>query len=350
MRFGDGCCIRLLPDQAWLVVEHALEIEMNLKEPLRLVAVALALVTAIAVHAADPSVTRIVVGFAPGGGADGVARVYARAMSAALGREVIVDNKVGAGGILAAQAVKAAPADGSTVLMGAIVINVLAPVTMGKIGFDPEADFIPVAQLSRLDSGLAVGAASPYKTVKDYLAAAKADPLKASFGSPAPGSLAHFFGLVLGDAAGVQLQHVAYKGSSPMALDLIGGRLPAGIAGASDFVQMHKEGRLRLLGTSGEHRSPYTPDVPTFKEAGYPTAVGSSWTGLFAPAGTPTEQVQKIAHAAAEATKDPAVRKALEAIGMELPNVDSAGFAKQVAQDRRRWIPVVKASGFTAEK
>ena len=300
--------------------------------------------------AGDPPLTRIVVGYAAGGGADGVARVYAKAMAAALGRDVIVENKPGAGGTLSAALVKNAPADGSTLLLGAIVINVLAPMTLGKIAYDPETDFTPVAQLSRMDSGLAVGAESPYRSVKDYLNGAKADPLQATFGSPAPGSLAHFFGLLLGEAGGVQLQHVPYQGTAPMRLDLMGGRLPGGISGAADFVQLHKEGRMRILATSGEKRSIFTPDVPTFREAGYPAATGSSWIGLFAPTGTPPEQVQRLARAVDVATRDPEVQKALAALSMELPNVDSAGFARQVDADRKRWIPIVKAAGFNGDK
>jgi tripartite-type tricarboxylate transporter receptor subunit TctC len=303
-----------------------------------------------ALAAGDPPVTRIVVGYAAGGGADGVARVYAKAMSASLGHPVIVENRPGAGGTLAAVAVKKAPADGSTLLLGAIVINVLAPMTLGDVGFNPETDFTPVAQLSRMDSGLTVGANSPYHSVRDYLAAAKADPLQATFGSPAAGSLAHFFGLLLGEAAGVSLQHVPYKGSAPMIVDLMGGRLPAGISGAADFVQLYKEGRVRILATSGERRSPFTPDVPTFREAGFPAATGTSWTGLFAPAGTPPDQVQRIARAVSDATRDPEVQKALAGLSMELPNVDSAGFARLVVEERKRWIPVVKSSGFNAEK
>lgn len=322
-----------------------------MKKAIWTLALAAALQPAIpAFGAGDPPVTRIVVGYAPGGGADGVARVYAKAMSASLGRDVIVENKPGAGGTLSAGVVKNAPADGSTLLLGAIVINVLAPMTLGKIAYDPETDFIPVAQLSRMDSGLAVGASSPYHTVRDYLAAAKADPLQATFGSPAPGSLAHFFGLLLGQAGGVPLQHVPYKGTSPLSLDLMGGRLPAGISGAADFVQLYKDGRVRILATSGAQRSAFTPDVPTFRELGFPAVTGSSWTGLFAPAGTPPEQVQRIARAAENAARDPEVRKALAALSMELPNVDQAGFARLVSEERKRWFPVVKASGFSADK
>jgi tripartite-type tricarboxylate transporter receptor subunit TctC len=316
---------------------------------LRALTLSLLLLSSTVVLAQDRTL-RFLVGFPAGAGLDTMTRLLADRMKDSLGHPVIVENRPGAGGRIVMQALKNAPADGSTLLLGAIVINVLAPMTLPKVGFDPETDFTPVAQLSRMDSGLAVGADSPYRSVQDYLAAAKADPMKAAFGSPAAGSLAHFFGLVLGDSAGVPLQHVSYKGSAPLIVDLIGGRLPAGISGAADFVQMAKEGRVRLLATSGEQRSPFTPDVPTFREAGFPAATGSSWTGLFAPAGTPPEQIQKIARAVDEATRSPEVRKALASLSMELPNVDSAGFARLLVDERKRWIPVVKASGFNAEK
>nr|WP_256734988.1 tripartite tricarboxylate transporter substrate binding protein [Variovorax sp. dw_954] len=303
-----------------------------------------------ALAADEPAATRIVVGYPAGGGADGLARAYAQAMSKSLERPVIVENKPGAGGTMAAVAVKGAPADGSVLLLGNIVVNVLSEFTYNKLPYDPKADFVAVGQAARLEIALAVPPDSAARTVADYLAAAKADPQHAAFfASPAAGSLPHFFGLLLGKAAGVELSHVPYKGGAPMNLDLMAGRVPAAFSAASEFVQLHKAGRVRMLATSGDRRSEQTPDVPTFAEAGFPTVHGSSWLALFAPARTRPETLARLEAAMQAASADPEVRKAIDALGMEYPNMTREQFSKQLPEERQRWGAIVRASGFKAD-
>lgn len=313
----------------------------------------LALLAALALPharaAEPPSTSRIVVGYAPGGGADGTARAYAEFMRSHLKRAVIVENRPGAGGTLGAALVKKGPADGSVLMLGNIVINVLSAYTFRNPGYDPQADFVPVGQLGKIDISLAVSAASPARTLAEYLALARADPRKASYGSPAPGSLPHFFGLLVGRTAGVDLQHVPYKGGPAMNNDLMGGQLPCAVSASSDFVQLHKSGRVRVLATSGEQRSHFTPDVPTFAELGYPELKGSSWFGLFAPAGLPADELARIADAVRAASQDAQVRKVLEGFGIDMPTLTLEQFRRQIAQEHARWGPVVKASGFTSE-
>ncbi len=297
----------------------------------------------------EPAATRIVVGYPPGGGADGLARAYAQAMGKALRHPVIVENKPGAGGTMAAVAVKNAPADGTVLLLGNILTNVLAEFTYGKLAYDPKTDFVPIGQAARLEIALAVPPGSTARTVADYVAAAKADPENASFASPAAGSLPHFFGLLLGRAAGVALMHVPYKGGTPMNMDLLAGRVPAAFSAASEFVQLHRTGRLRMLATSGDTRDAQTPDVPTFAESGYPTVHGSSWLALFAAAGTRPETLARLAAAVEAASADPEVRAAIDTLNMAYPNVPLATFGPQIEEERRRWGAVVKASGFKAD-
>jgi len=300
-------------------------------------------------RAEEPAATRIVVGYPAGGGADGIARAYAQAMSKSLDRPVMVENKPGAGGTMAAVAVKGAPADGSVLLLGNIAMNVLSEFTYSKLPYDPKADFVAVGQAARLEIALAAPPDSAARTVADYVAAAKADPQNATFASPAAGSLPHFFGLLLGRAAGVDLLHVAYKGGAPMNVDLMAGRLPAAFSAASEFVQLHKSGRVRMLATSGDRRSGQTPDVPTFAEAGFPTVRGSSWLALFAPARTRPETLARLEAAMEAASADPEVRKAIEGLNMEYPNVTRERFSQQVEEERQRWGAIVRASGFKAE-
>jgi tripartite-type tricarboxylate transporter receptor subunit TctC len=306
--------------------------------------------TGLGARASDePGLTRVLVGYAPGGGADGTARAYAKAMAATLKRTNIVENRPGAGGTIAASLVAKGPPDGSVLLLGNIVINVLSAYTFRHLPYDPRKDFEPVGQLGTIDLSLAVSIASGARTLADYLAQAKADPRKASFGTPAAGSLPHFFGLLLGRAAGVPLQHVPYKGGPGMANDIMSGQLPCAISSASDFVQLHKAGRIRVLATSGEHRSHFTPDVPTFAEAGYPQLTATSWFGLFAPAGLPPAELARLAAAAARAAQDPDVRATVEAQGVDMPVITREQFQQLIAREHERWAPVVKASGFSTD-
>jgi len=251
---------------------------------MRSLAFVVALLAAVGARAAEPPTTTFVVPYPPGGGTDVTARAYAEVMRRVLKRTVIVENRPGAGGLIAATSVaKNSPTDGSVVMLGNVIMNVLSAYTYPKLQYDPVSDFAPVSLLARLDIGFAVNASSS-ATLKDFIAAAKSDPKKAMFASPAAGSLPHFFGILMGKAIGVEMVHVPYKGSPAINNDLLGGQVPSAMNAITDIVPLHKAGRLRMLATAGDERARSAPDVPTFKELGYPEIRGTSWFAMFAPA------------------------------------------------------------------
>ena len=258
---------------------------------------------------------RLVVGFPAGGAGDIIARVVADKIAGPLGVTVIVENKPGAGGRVAAELLKAAPADGRTVLITPLAPIVIAPLTFQKLNYKSDTDFVPVAQLVKFPLSLAVGKDSPNTSLKDLVAWFKAHPQQASFGTSAAGSQLHFLGLMLGQAAHIDLVHVPYQGGTPLITDLIGGQVPSAIDAFP--LEFHKAGKIRLLASSGESRSPLLPDVPTFKEQGYPTVVGEAWFGAFMSAKTSPALVQRVSEAMASAVQQPDVRQKLAAAGLE---------------------------------
>ena len=290
---------------------------------------------------------RLVVGFPAGGAGDIIARVVADKIAGPLGVTVIVENKPGAGGRVAAELLKAAPADGRTVLITPLAPIVIAPLTFQKLNYKSDTDFVPVAQLVKFPLSLAVGKDSPNTSLKDLVAWFKAHPQQASFGTSAAGSQLHFLGLMFGQAAHVDLVHVPYQGGAPLVTDLIGGQVPSAIDAFP--LEFHKAGKIRLLASSGESRSPLLPDVPTFKEQGYPTVVGEAWFGAFMSAKTSPALVQRVSEAMASAVQQPDVRQKLAAAGLEATGLKAPEFARLVAADQARWKPVIEVSGFKGD-
>jgi len=273
----------------------------------------------------------ILVGFAAGGSSDVAARLLAEKLKDTLGVAVIVDNKVGAGGRIAAEALKNAPADGTTFMLAPVVVPVLAPLVFKQLSYDPAKDFTPVAQVGTYQFAFAVGPANPARTVPEFVAWVKAHPAQANFGSPAPGSLPHFFGLMVGEATGIELVHIAYKGGAPLATDLMGGQIPAGVDALSDMIELHRAGKIRIIATSGAQRSPLLPDVATFREQGFPAIEGSGWIGVYAPAKTPPAIVMQVSSAIAAALKGPELRERMQNLGYE-----PTGTARRAGLDHGR--------------
>jgi len=292
---------------------------------------------------------RIMVGFAAGGSSDIAARMLADKLKHSLGEPVIVENKVGAGGRIAAEALKNAPPDGTTLLLTPVVVPVLAPLVYKQLPYDPARDFAPVAQVATYQFALALTPNHPAKTVPEFVAWLKANPAQANFGSPAPGSLPHFFGLMIGQATGVAMTHIAYKGGAPLATDLMGGQIPAGIDALSDMIELHRAGKIRIIATSGAQRSPLLPSAATFNEQGFATIEGSGWIGVYAPAKTPKSVIDRIATAIASALKAPEMRERFLTLGYEPTGTTPEQLAAIMSADTARWGPVIKASGFTAE-
>lgn len=299
--------------------------------------------------AAQEGPLRILVGFPPGGSADLIARLAAERMKDSLGVAVVVDNKPGAGGQIAAEQLRLSPPDGRTLMAAPIAVTVIAPLTFRQLPYDPARDFSPVSQAVNFQLALTVGAGTPAKTLPEYVAWLRADARRGSYGVPALGSLPHFFGVQFGRAVGVDMSHVPYKGGAPMLNDLVGGAVPAGFDVLSEAITLHRAGKVRILASSGAHRAPSAPDVPTFAELGYPQVQGDGWFGFHARAGTPRAVIERLSAAAAAAIRAPEASARLLGLGFEPVGSSAEAFARRIQDDRARWEPVIRASGYLAD-
>ena len=293
---------------------------------------------------------RILIGFAPGGTSDVIARLIVDRMRISLGTSVVVENKPGANGQLAAEALKNAAPDGRTLMISPIAVTVFAPLTHTKLRYDPIKDFAPVSLAANFQMALAVGPGSPAKTLHEYIAWVRANPAKATYGTPTAGGPPHFFGVMLARATGVDLAFVPYKGGAPLVNDLIGGQVPAGITVLSELLKHHEAGKVRMLGTSGSERSPSTPNVPTFKELGFADIEGVGWQAFHTTAKTPRPTIDRLSLAIASAIKAPEINERLIALGLDPVGSTADELAKRTAEDTARWAPIVKASGFRADE
>ena len=289
---------------------------------------------------------RILVGFAPGGTADIIARAVADKMGPAIGQPVIVENRPGAIGRIAADAVKAAAPDGTTLMVMPIGPMAVVPHVYKDITYDPIRDFTPVALGATFQFALAAGPASGAKTWSEFAAWAKANPGKAAYATSGAGSLPHFFGVLLGRGIGVEMVHVPYKGSAAYLNDLVGGQVPAAIDAIADLTELHRAGKVKVLASSGAKRSTALPDVPTFGELGVAGVEAMGWFGFFAPAKTPKPVVDALNAAINRALTSPDVAERLTKLGMDPATGSPEMFAKVVADDYAKWGPIVKASGF----
>jgi tripartite-type tricarboxylate transporter receptor subunit TctC len=312
-------------------------------------ALAITLLVGTSANAQSDKTLRVLVGFPAGVSIDVVTRIFAEKMKDELKRPVIVDNRPGAGGRLAADLLKSAAPDGNTVMVTPIVVPVLAPMVFSKLGYNPDTDFVPVGKVCDFSFALAVPANSPAKNLKEYAAWLKANPQQANFGSPAAGSLPHFFGVMIGSALNVDMVHVPFNGGAALQSAVLGGHAPAGIDVVMEWQQNAKSGRVNVLATSGAQRSKVMPDVPTFKEQGFPDAVGQGWFAMYAPAKTPQSSIEEINKALNKALANPEVRERFASLGLEVGGGSPADLQKTMQEDAKRWGPVVKKSGFRAD-
>jgi tripartite-type tricarboxylate transporter receptor subunit TctC len=296
--------------------------------------------------AAQEGPVRLVLGFPAGASLDTMTRLIGEHMRQGLGRPVIVENKVGAGGRVANEVVKNAAPDGATLLVTPVATMAIYPHSFGDaLRYDPFRDYAPVAHLSSFHSALGIGAAIPARTLAEYVALVKRDPKAGYYASAAAGSIPHFIGVMLAGAAGINMTHVPYKGSAPAMQALAGGEIAALITVTSDIANLEKAGKARLLAIAATRRRPAFPNVPTFKEAGYDVD-GEAWYALFAPVATPKPTIERLSQAAIAAVRDPAIRQRLENMGLEPTGLGPAELAAIHKADYERWGPVIRASGF----
>jgi tripartite-type tricarboxylate transporter receptor subunit TctC len=292
---------------------------------------------------------RILVGFPPGGTADLIARVVADKLKDSLGVPVIVDNRPGAIGRIAAEVVKNAAPDGTTIMAVPIGPMAVVPHSTKSLNYDPLKDFTPIALGATFQFALAAGPESGAKTWQEFAVWVKANPDKAAYATSGAGSLPHFFGVLLSSELNVPMLHVAYKGSAAYINDLIGGQIPAAIDAMADLTELHRSGKIRILASSGAVRSSALPDVPTFKELGLTGVEATGWFGFFGPANMPKPIVDALNRGINSALRSPDVVEKLSRIGMDPATSSPEEFSRTVGLDYVKWGAVVKASGFTME-
>jgi tripartite-type tricarboxylate transporter receptor subunit TctC len=314
----------------------------------RWLTLALGVALAATAQAQTEKPVRIVVGFPAGATLDSLARQVAEKLRVSLNQPVIVENRTGAAGRLAAEFVKGQPGDGMTLLMTPVANMAIMPHSHKGLRYDPFRDFVPVSHVANFQIAFAVGPAVPSQTLRDYVALVKKDPKAGNYASAAAGSIPHFLGVMFARTAGIELTHVPYKGTAPALTDLVGGQIAAAVMTVPDIAQLQRAGKVRALAVAGTRRSAALPDVPTFKEQGYDLE-GSGWYAVFAPASTPKETVDRLSRLVAQATQTPEVRAFIEKGGMEATGTTPAELAAMLKADYDRWGPVIKASGFTSE-
>jgi tripartite-type tricarboxylate transporter receptor subunit TctC len=290
---------------------------------------------------------RFMVGAAPGGGTDFMARLMGQKLTEAWGQPVVVDNRTGATGLIAMEVVAKAAPDGYTL----VVFNVghmMSAHLARKVGFNPVEDFAPVTLMSNAASILGVHPAVPVKTLREFVAYAKARPGKLSYASGGVGGVQHLGTELFKREAGIDLVHVPYKGSGPGSLALVSGQVEMFFTNALALIPLAKSGKVTALAVTGRNRMTAAPDIPTFAEAGYPSVDVSLWQGVFAPAGTPSGIIDKLSATLTAKVRAPDVARQLEAQGAEPAGTTPAEFGRFIKQERERWLKVVRDAKISA--
>ncbi|AWN34557.1 Bug family tripartite tricarboxylate transporter substrate binding protein [Methylobacterium radiodurans] len=291
----------------------------------------------------------LIVPFAAGGSTDVVGRLVAQKLSEVLGQQVVVENVVGAGGNVGAARVAKAEPDGYTILMGTVATHALNPLILKRKPYDPVTDFAPVALLAVVPNVLIVNPNLPAKNVQELIALLKADPKKYNYASSGIGTPLHLSGELFKSMAGVQMQHIPYRGSGPALNDVVAGQVPIqfdNLPSASEFI---RSGTLRALAVTTKERAPSFPDVPTMAEAGLPNYETYTWNALFAPPGTPKPIVDALNAAARKALADPALVERLKTFSAKVQLSTPEELGQHVKTETAKWTPVVREAGIQAD-
>ncbi len=299
--------------------------------------------------ARSEAVARLLVGFPAGATGDRIARAVAPVLAASLGTSVIVENRAGAGGQLAMEMVKNAPADGALLLQTIGSSMVIYPHTYKTLRYRPFEDFIPIGTACTVPIVLVAATTTPAKNLAEMAALLKRDPKYGFFGTPASGSVFHFSGVLLQRALQSPFDHVAYKGSAPLLQDVLSGQVPFGFMAQSDILEHYRAGKLQILAVTGTSRTTQLPEVPTFPEAGYTNIVNREWFSYFLAANTPAEIVSKYRIAVRKAVASEEVRKKLLDAGLEMAEGESAALAATMQKEYGQWQKIVKEIGFVAD-
>ncbi len=300
---------------------------------------------------ADKPAIKILMGLPSGGGTDSIARYIAERLREQLGQPVIIESRVGVGGRLAADALMTAPPDGLTYMIAPNATPTFQTLVFGpQLKWNIWRDFAPVAGLVSYPLGMAVNADLGINTVAEFVRWAKANPQKASFGTPGTGGQNHFLGVQFAKVAGIEMAVTPYRGTPPMITDLLGGHVPAGISLMDELMKHHKSGKLRVLGIFSDRRSELMPEIPTFAEQGFKVSSGDGWTAMWAPAKTPQAELARMQDALQKVLAQPAVREYLMTKLSVMPHYRNAeDMARLQREELATWEPIIKASGFKPE-
>ncbi|MBS3997628.1 MAG: Bug family tripartite tricarboxylate transporter substrate binding protein [Hydrogenophaga sp.] len=296
---------------------------------------------------AQGQTTKLMVGFPAGGGTDAIARILSERLQAELGGPVVVENKPGAGGQIAAQTLKAAAPDGHTLFLSHDHSITILPMVTKNPGFDPARDFVPVAGFATFVNAFALSSGTPATTLKGYVDWVRQQGGgKGAVGIPAPGSVPQFLVQVIAQKNQLDLVAAPYRGSAPMMTDMLGNQISAGVASIPDFIENHKAGKLRVVAVMGTQRQAAMPEVPTFAELGMTGFEDIPYYGVFAPAGTPKATLDRIAAAIQKAIAQPDVRDKLTAMGLTVGFMTSEQLATRERRYAGVWAKIIKDSGF----
>jgi tripartite-type tricarboxylate transporter receptor subunit TctC len=288
---------------------------------------------------------RWLVGFPAGGGSDVMARLMAEKLRQRTGINPVIENKAGASGMIAAEQLKNAPPDGTT-LMYTPSATLVTRLTSDNTTFDPHRDFATTGLIGTVQTAFAVSPTLGVNTFAEYLDWLKRHPDRASFGTTALGSFTHFVGVMLGNAAGAKLEPVPYRGAAPLIADLAGGHIAAGCGGLTDFLDHHRAGKLRILLTAGGRRAQAAPDIPTAQELGYKDILIEGWYTFFLPIKTPAPIVDAWHRELTAVVSDPAIRERLVNLGLDPQPGTPDAFVQRMTADLSRWKTIIDAIGY----
>jgi len=291
---------------------------------------------------------RLVVPFGTGGTADTLGRLVAARLPEALGQTVVADNRAGAGGLIGSDLVAKSPPDGYTLVVSGVASHVLAPTLAAKPPFDPVRDVTHIALFGGPPSLFAVHPSLPTRTLKEFVAFAKARPKQLVFGSPGTGTMGHLFGVLFTKQAGIAIEHVPYKTASIAVTDLVGGHIQTISTTLSTAAPQIRAGRIRPLAISATERVQEYAQVPTFREVGFPELVATIWFALSGPPGLPNDIVQRLNAETQRILALPDIRERLRIDGIVPQPMSAQAFADYVAAELKRWTPVIRASGAAA--
>jgi tripartite-type tricarboxylate transporter receptor subunit TctC len=302
--------------------------------------------TAFSALASAQGTGRVIVPYPPGGSVDTMGRLLAAKLAEATSRVYVVENRSGAAGTIGSAALKGGPTDGSLLLLAPDSNISVFPATVVKPAYVPLSDFVGIAHSGSYRITLAVNASVPAADLRSFIAWTKAQPAPVGYGTAGAGTNLHFYGVLFAQVSGANMIHVPYRGTGPAVNDLIADHVPSVMLPMQALIPHAKAGKIRLLAQTADDRAAALPDVPSFKEAGFPMLAFAGWYGMFAPAGTPAEVVNRYNEIIVQAIRTPEMRERMRALELEPHEMSAAEFQSFVRSDTERWAPIIRNSGF----